>query len=141
MKILLLVLLVTIPSIAQNKSYEERKASLEARKEAKRKRIEEYQAQDGIVYKVGDTLTIYGKLGLYDGVYKGTGAMEYQHRWVLEKDVRVIRLVIKKFRKETINSEIKAKAFCKGIDKGNKGNYTVYIDKASYNCEIRDCNE
>lgn len=97
---------------------------MEARKEAKRKRKEEYRGQDGIVYKAGDTLTVYGKLGLYDGVYKGVGGMEYQHRWIATKDVRDIHLLITEFRKLTVGGEIVARAICKGLDKGKKGKYT-----------------
>lgn len=137
-KLLFIIFLIPIISLSQDDSYEQRKAELEAKKEAKRKRKNEYKAQDGKTYKVGDTLTVYGKLGLFDGVYKGVGAMEYQHRFIAEKDVQDIRLIIKELR-DNFSGEVKVRAICKGIDKGYKGKYTVYIEEASQYCEIRIC--
>ena len=137
-KLLLLLFIIPIISLSQNDSYEQRKAAIEARKEAKYKRKNEYRAKDGKVFKVGDTLTVYGKLHLFDGVYKGKGAMEYQHRFIAQKDVQDIQLIIKEFRND-FSGEMKIRAICKGIDKGYKGTYTVYIEEALQLCEIRRC--
>lgn len=139
--VLLLLLIFPFICLSQNDTYEQRKAEMEARKEAKRKRKNEYLAQDGKLYKVGDTITVYGKLGLYDGVYKGVGAMEYQHRWKRTHEVKDARFIVKEFRKLTVAGELVTRAICKGIDKGTKGNYTIYVDKASYYCEIRKCKD
>ena len=140
-KCLVLIIFCFCSSViqSQNSTYEERKLEMEARKEAKRKHKEEYLGQDGILYKKGDTIIVNGKMGLYDGVYLGVGAMETQLLWKRQKDVKDIRLIIREMRKTTYLGETIARAICKGIDK--KGRFTVYVDKASYNCEIRDCED
>ena len=140
-KCLVLIIFCFCSSVvqSQNNTYEERKKELELRKEAIRKRKEEYLSQDGINYKIGDTILVYGKLGVYDGVFIGVGAAEKSHRWKRSNDVKDIRLVIKVIRKDSYSGEIMARAICKGIDK--KGRFTVYIDKASYLCEIKECDK
>ena len=133
-KLLLLLLLFVYSSslFSQNNSYDERKASLEERKEAKRKAKEEYRSESGIVYAVGDTITIYGKLERYEGVK--TGGRPLRH-WRNPKDIKVI---IHKFDKyiNTKGDYKLVKATCKGVEKGR---YNISIEKAYSNCEIQLC--
>ena len=124
---------ITITSFGQSKNYAERKASLEAKKEAIRKRKNEYISSDGNIYKVGDTITIYAKLGRYEYI-RTNGKLLRQKR-----NPRDIYVIIQHIDKNTnsVGDYNLVRAICKGVEKGR---YIILLDKAYQNCEIQACN-
>lgn len=135
----ILVLFISCSAYSQSEGLIEYRKQREQRKLDIEKYKNEYIGKDGITYKLGDTLTIQPKSSSYRGVYFGYGALnlnldtQFKHK----RNPKELYFVIKQFRKETIANELIVSAFCKGINK--KGRFTVFIDKASLNCEIREC--
>lgn len=130
--IVLLGLFTFTGSYGQNSSYDDRVKAMELKKEAIRKRKDEYISESGKLYKVGDTITIYGKLGRYEGIRTRGKLLRFKRD---PKDVKVIISQIDK-TSSSIEDHRLVKAICKGV---KRGRYIIYVERAFTNCEIQLC--
>ncbi|MFT5891941.1 MAG: hypothetical protein ACI9Y7_002048 [Dokdonia sp.] len=138
-ELFILIFFISCSAYSQSEGLIEYRKQREQRKKDIEKDRNEYTGQDGITYELGDTLIIQPKLSTYKGIYFGYGVanLNLDTQFKQKHDPKELYFVIKRFKKETVAGNLIVSAFCKGINK--KGRFTVFIDKASLNCEIREC--